>query len=118
MTTEVLRAFDEAIFEEVSGRDWSFTAIFTDTTSGDPVDLTGVDVSITVKTKWGSGGTAPFTMTLGDGFTIPEPLSGQVVVRKRLTGVPVGTYVYDLSLEEGGEKLSRIRGTLRVLGGS
>lgn len=116
--SDILRSFEEVNFEEVVGRDWSFTMTLKDTATGDVLDISGYTVTAKVRDTFDGGGSEPFTISQGSGFTIPDPTNGEVVVKMRLPDESIGFYEYDFTFDDAaGTKLSYLRGTLRVLGG-
>lgn len=114
---DTLRSFDDVTFEEVVGRDWSFTLVLEDG-GGNPIDLTGYTVTAIVKSSFDGTATEPFTLSLGNGFSIPTPANGEIVFKKRIPNDTIGLFEYDITIEDAdGVKLSYLRGQLRILGG-
>lgn len=84
--------------------------------AGAAVDLTGATpVVLTIKTAW-TGGTTVTTGSLAGGeVSNTNFATGIIAVSMSLADIPVGKYVYDLKLTDGGLVRTYFRGTLHIV---
>lgn len=94
--------------------DWVRILTYKETLSdgypGDAIDITDYDFKMTIRDT--IGGTALFTLTVGDGITILTPASaGQFkleIPKEELTGVTQRVGVYDLLLVDDDDNTKRL----------
>lgn len=85
------------------GDQWDFTLVVLDG-NGDAYDLTGASVWFTLKAALTDADPGALQLTIGNGVTVPNPTSGEIVVRT-LTGqsdIEPATYFYDVQIQKGG----------------
>ena len=99
---------------------------FTVTDDGEPIDLTGLELTWTAKRYWDQTGTGVITKTLGDGIEVVSAADGTIIVQMDpddTNGIesywshwPNGhSYVWDLeTLDEYEQIRTRGRGVLNV----
>jgi hypothetical protein len=94
--------------------DWAADVQFT--VSGSPLNLTGADVRLDLKT---GAGTTALTLRVGSGLVL-DPSNGKVSVRVpalQMQGIPAGDYAYDLQVRLGGVVDVLLAGTVSVAQG-
>lgn len=80
--------------------------------AGDPVDLTGFDARMQVRTDYAdNAGTVLVDLTLGDGVAVPTPANGVIVFTidaDATEDLPGGRWRYDAEIESSGGVVTRI----------
>lgn len=109
-------------YTTVEGDTFADTLVFTDTDTGDAIDLTGITAAqFRVHGSWDGESPALMEATIGDGITVPTPSNGQILISKahglsakESSGT---TYVFDFQTTISGKTTTWLRGTIEVLPG-
>lgn len=99
------KPYDFCIFQ---GDDHSFSIFYKDP-AGDPIDMTGYDVSMQVRADYDSEESV-LDLTVGDGITITA-LDGKTLVEisnAQSESIPAGIYVYDVEAESPAGKKRKL----------